>query len=527
MASDHRRLSGLAVILAAGTMLSRVLGLVRDIAWAALPTGSRDAFIVAFRLPNMLRDVVGEGALNAAFVPTLSDTQEQGGGEEFRKAVSALMSAMLLLLAGLTLVGLVLAPALLQGLNTLQPITQGQERSPEELALLVSLGRWTFPYLFFIGMAVFAMGALFTAGHYATPSWSPALLNVAFIIAVVWFRDWFEEPAYALVVGVWLGGIAQFAAMYIALGKKTGVWLPRFNLGHPSVRAVFWLLGPVVIGQAAGEANKLVDNLFAYMCEDGTVSALYYANRLIQLPMSIFGYATAAAVLPAASAAASRGDMDDVRATVVYGLRQTAFLVVPALLGLVAMGAPIIHLLFERQSGFGPEDTHRTATALSIYAAGLLSFAGVKVAVAGFYAVKDTRTPVLVASGAMLLNIVLNCALVGPFGYRGLAWATTISFTLNLAGLLSLLQHRFGALYDRDLMSGLVRIASAAAASAALAYVLYLRMGAWFGEDTLTAQLTYTGVPIAAAAAAYVLLCWILHVPELSRFASLLRRKAG
>ena len=217
----------LASIFAGGTMLSRILGLVRDMVVGALvAVGSRDAFILAFKLPNMLRDMIGEGALNAAFVPVYTKTLENDGDQEFKKLVSSAMSSMLLVLLALTALGTVLVPILLGGLNTLKPITGGKTLSPDDLGLITVLARWTFPYLFFIGMAVFAMGPLYTLREYATPSWSPALLNVALIACCVAFRNTFQDPAYALVLGVWLGGIAQLVVLYVSLGRKTGIWLP-------------------------------------------------------------------------------------------------------------------------------------------------------------------------------------------------------------------------------------------------------------------------------------------------------------
>ncbi|MCP4644280.1 MAG: murein biosynthesis integral membrane protein MurJ [bacterium] len=527
MALSRRQLSKFTAILAGGTLLSRMLGLVRDMVWAAVPAGPREAFLVAFKLPNMLRDIVGEGALNAAFVPVFSDTRETGSEADFKALVASAMGAMLLLLAVLTVLGVVLAPMLLQGLNALQPVTGGPERSPDELALLVTLARWTFPYLFFIGLAVFGMGALFTVRHYATPSWSPALLNVAFIASCLLLMDWFPNPAYALVFGVWLGGLAQLAAMYIATGRHVGVWLPRFRFRHPGVLAILALMGPVVLGQAAGEVNKLVDTLFAYSLGEGVVTALYYANRLVQLPLSVFGFATAAAVLPAASAAVARGDMDELRDTVSHGLTQTFFLVAPAMTGLIVLGEPIIRLLFERWRSFGPENTHQTAVALAIYAMGLISFAWVKVTVTGFFAQKNTKTPVIVGSISMGMNIALNLLLVGPLGYKGLALATTVSYTFNFVVLYVLLSRQLGQLATLGFLVSVMRIAVSTAIMAALTYGAYRGTNILLPDRTFLADMACVAVPIVAAVVSYGAVCRLLRVAELGHFMSLLRRKRG
>ncbi|MBM3289544.1 MAG: hypothetical protein FJY92_05285, partial [Candidatus Hydrogenedentes bacterium] len=256
--SDRHNLSKFAAIFALGTMLSRVLGLLRDILInTAVPVGAREAFLFAFRLPNMLRDIVGEGAANAAFIPVLSETLEKRKEKAFREVTAAAFGATTLLLGFITIAGVVLVPEMTGGINILQPITGGKVYVPEEVALLNALSRWTFPYIFFIGLAVFSMAACFTVKHYSTPSWAPALLNVA-MIACVWVAwQTGADPAWALVVGVWIGGIAQAAVQYYAMGKYTGVWRPTFEPRRKEVVSMLVLLGPIVIGQAAGEVNKL------------------------------------------------------------------------------------------------------------------------------------------------------------------------------------------------------------------------------------------------------------------------------
>lgn len=515
-----------ASIFAGGTMLSRILGLVRDMVVGALvAVGSRDAFILAFKLPNMLRDMIGEGALNAAFVPVFSSSLERDGEESFKELVSAAMSSMLIILLVLTVMGTLLVPQLLNGLNALKPITGGEMLSPQELHLITTLARWTFPYLFFIGMAVFAMGPLYTLRQYATPSWSPALLNVALIATCLAFRNRFPDPAHALVLGVWLGGIAQLAVLYIALGRKTGVWVPNFNLAHAGVWRIYALMVPVLIGQAAGEVNKLVDVLFARSLDEGIVSAFYYANRLIQLPLSMFGFAVAVAILPMLSQAAARNRIKEIRDTLTTGFRQSFFLVCPSMFGLIFFGRPIVRLLFER-GDWTPLQTELTVGALTIYAFGLLSFAWIKVGVTGFFCVSDTKTPVIVASASMLLNIVLNIALVRPLGYKGLALATVISYTVNFAALYYLLVKRHGPLWNSAFFTSLLRIIVAGAVMTAAAYGAYVKTASIWPPDSTFARLTSVAALLVAAALAYAGACYFLGVEELEDFAALLRRKS-
>ena len=524
MSESRRQLSKFAATFAGGTMISRVTGLARDIAIAGLiPPVSREAFIVAFRLPNMLRDLVGEGASNAAFIPVLSEILEKDGDEAFREAVSAMMSAVLMLLAVISILGVVFVPLIFHVMDALRSIAGTRNVTPQDMDLMVSLTRWIFPYIFFIGMTVFTMGPLFIMRHYSTPSWSPALLNICLIAACLPFRNLFPDPAYALVVGVWLGGISQMLVQHMALIKHAKVWAPNFHLRHPGIRVAGVLLLPVLLGQAAGEVNKLVDTLFAVSLGQGPVTALFYANRLIQLPLSIFGLAISAAILPSISRAAVRQDFTDVRETLKHGLRQSYFLICPALVGLILMADPIVSLLFQRGE-FDAADTARTATATVFYAGGLLFFAWVKIAVAGFYAVKNTRTPVTIASLSMILNIVLCFALVRPMGFRGLALATTISYSVNFLLLYILLGRRFGSLWDREFVFGLARVTVATAAMGFMVHLAYAETHAYFSGSGLLARLMCVALPLSFAGTGYLAACAILRVPDVRMFLSLIKR---
>ena len=366
-------------------------------------------------------------------------------------------------------------------------------------------------------MAVFAMAPLFTIKHYSTPSWSPVLLNLALIATCLALHKRFENPAWALVAGVWLGGIAQLIAMYVAMYRHTGVIAPSFALRHPGVGKALLLLAPVIIGQTAGEINKLVDSFFAYSLEDGTVSALFYANRLVQFPLSIFGIAVAAAILPSISRAGARNDDEAIRGTLVYGLRQSFFLVAPAMVGLLLLGEPVIRLLFQH-GRFDAALAEKASVALFYYSFGLLTFAWVKVAVQGFFAIQNTKLPVMVASFSMLLNILLNCALVRPMGFRGLALSTSISFAVNFLLLYVLLSNRFGLIWDKRIPADFARIGIALAIMAALTYGLSNRIQHIYGIEAFGARAAAVLIPMLAAAAAYAGMCRVLRVPELEQF---------
>ncbi len=506
-------------------MLSRVLGLVREIVVTYfIPVAAFDAFVVAFRLPNMLREIVGEGATNAAFVPVFSERLEKKSKLEFQRLVAAAFGVMIILLLVMTVVGMLLLPYLLSAMHVLDTFTQTGPVAPERVGYMTHLSLLTFPYLFLIGLAVFCAAPLYVLHHYSTPSWTPALLNVAIIATCLLAHDAFADPAYALIAGVWLGGVAQLAAQYAAMGRIAGVWAPRFDFSDPGIRRVFLLLVPVIFGQAAGEVNRLVGTLFAAGLPTGTVRSLYLADRLVQLPLSVFGVATSIAILPTLAKSRARGATDEVRTVLLNGLRQSFFLTVPAMAGLVVLAQPIVQLMYERGQ-FDAAATQMTSTAVVIYALGLLSFAWLKVCVTGFYAAQNTRIPVVIASASMLLNILLNFVLVGPFGFKGLAIATTFSFTLNAVFLYALLWKRVGPLYDSEFVFALIRMLCAAALMAGVAWVVHNRLEAVLGDETLLSRAIATLSAITAGAIAYAALCRAMAVPELDAFARALSRR--
>ncbi len=525
MTESRRQLSKFAAIFAGGTMISRVSGLIREmVIRGLLPGAVCDVYYFAFRLPNMLRDLVGEGASNAAFIPVLSETLEKDNEEGFRELTSALMSAMLVLLTVVTVLGIFLMPFIAGFLNILAPYTGKQPFSEAELNEVIHASQWMFPYILFIGLTVFQMGPLFVKRHYATPSWAPALLNVCLILTCWLMRDWFSNPVYALVLGAWLGGIAQFVVQNVAMRKYVGVWRPNFHLRHPGIRHALWLLVPVVLGQSAGEVNKFIDLTVAFSFGKGVLSALWNSNIIVQLPLSIFGIAISVAVLPAVSRAASKGLLNEAHETLKQGLSQCFFLVAPAIAALMVCAVPIVRLLFERGK-FTPADTQLTSTALFYLAPGLLFFAWVKVSVSGFYAVKNTKTPVIIAFVSMLANIVLIFALVRTsLGYRGLPLATTISYGINFVLLFIFLSRRYGLLWDSAMALSLSRVVLSASVMAVAMYFISKWMTGIFAAGNLLNNLLLAIGPLGAGGAVYLALCYAMRVPEFQVFASLTRR---
>ena len=514
-----RELSRFAAIFAGGTMLSRILGLVRDMVFArVIPTEALGSFLFAFSLPNMLRDMLGEGAVNAALVPVFTATREKADTEEYRRAVASVMGMMLLIFGALTVIGILIMPFTPMLLSLLADYTgKPLPQSEEELTETVRLMQWTFPYLFFIGAAVFAMAPLFVARRYATPSWTPVLLNITFIACAWGLRGYFENPAWALVIGVWLGGLAQMAVLWYDMYRSVGVVMPSFNLRHNAVIKTSWLLLPVIIGQSAGEVNKLVERFFAMSLGEDKVNALYYSNRLVQLPLAMFGVAVAVAILPAVSKAYANQDNDKQRELMLYGLRQSLFLVLPAMVALIVLRGPIVRFFFE-WGAFDAVATEKTCGALLYAGMGLVSFSWVKVLVQGFYARHDTKTPVIIATCSMVLNIVLNLALVRPMGYQGLALSTSLSYTANFLALYLMLNRRMGALWSPSFTKGVAVIASASIALGVAAWIAASYLEGLMGVDTLVARLVTLSGASLAGGIAYATICMVFSLPELQAF---------
>ncbi len=394
----------------------------------------------------------------------------------------------------------------------------------EQLRQAIPLVQWLMPYLLFIGMAVFAMAPLFVARQYATASWAPALLNISLIAFCFVEQGRFSDPAWGLVAGTWVGGILQWVVMFVAMRKHTGVWRPNFRIFQPGVGQVCLLLVPVILGQATGSVNKVINTLFALSLEPNTVTALAFANRLVQLPLSVFGFAVAAVILPSMSTSAARGKTDEIRDTLIHGFQQSFFLIAPATLGLMVLGEPVARLCFQ-YGKYNAANTEQTAVAIFYYASGLLAFAWIKVALQGFYAVKQTKTPVMVATACVLLNIVLNAMVVSSMGYRGLAFSTTVSYTANFLLLFILLCRRYGRLWNRELIIALLKTLLAALVMAGGAYSLHGRIDLWVGHAHLPGRLVAVLISTFTGAVLYAVVCKALRVQEVDEFLSVLKRR--
>ncbi len=481
-----------AGIVSACTLLSRILGLARDVLSSYFFGASMlwDAFALAFRIPNLFRRLFGEGALTAAFLPAFVERYDAGRREEAAALLGRVAAGLAVLLGVVVAAGIALTFAL-----------PGDPKTREMAPLL----RIMLPYLALICVAAILGAALNGTRHYLVPAFAPVLLNVVWIGTLFAFRGDIRAVAWAVVVG----GLLELAVMIPALAARGVAIRPRLDLGDPAVREVGRRFLPLVFGLAPVQINEVVGSLLAQYCVPGhgAVSAIYYGNQLTQLPLALIGTAVATAVFPLFSS--PREDFADVFRK---SLRLVLFVSVPATAGLLALAAPIVRLLFERGE-FRPEDTARTAAVVALYAASLWCFCANQIQVRAFYAKKDTLTPVKVSAAMVLLNLGLGAGLVWSLQERGIALANSVTGLATFVTLNVLLRRRHPEIALGPVYGGLLKGALASLPMAAAAWGTHSLMASRLG-DTIGAKLALVFVPIALGIAAYLLLARLLRMDE-------------
>ena len=430
-------------VVSAMTLLSRILGFVRDMVLArAFGAGpALDAFFVAFKIPNLLRRLFAEGAFSLAFVPVLSEYKTQRDQAEVRALIDRVSGTLAGILILVSLAGVLAAPLLVM---LFAPGFLGDDG---RFDLTAAMLRVTFPYILFISLVAFAGSILNTWGRFAPPAFAPVLLNVVLIAAALWWAPHLETPVMALAWAVFLGGLAQLAWLLPGLARLGLLPRPRWGWRDEGVRRILKLMGPAVIGSSVAQINLLFDTLIASFLAAGSVSWLYFADRLVEFPLGVFGIALSTVILPSLSQSHAAEAPERFNRTLDQALRWVLLLGVPATLGLLLLAGPIIVTLFQ-YGEFSAAQAEMTALALTAYALGLPAFILVKVLAPGFYSRQDTATPVRIGIQAMVANMVMNLAFVVPMvmaGFRaphmGLALATAASAWLNAWLLYRRLRH--------------------------------------------------------------------------------------
>ncbi len=450
--SSTKQITKAAGVVGVATVITRVLGFLRDMVIArAFGAGMEaDAYFVAFRIPNILRRLVGEGALTVAFIPVFLE-EHQRSEEQAWKLANAVFTLLSVILIVLSIVGVLFTPYIVK------LIAPGFDSIPQKFDLTVQLTRITFPYILFISLAALAMGILNSKQHFLSPALAPVMLNISLIGAVFFLCPYLQQPVIGLAIGVLVGGLAQFLFQVPSLLCHGFRYRISFDYNNPAVRKIGVLLLPAFFGLAVNQISVFVSTLLASYLQEGSVSYLYYSYRIMEFPLGIFGMAVATAVLPTMSAQSAKEEFDQLAETLSFALRLVLFITIPSMVGLIVLRVPIVALLFERGK-FTAADTQATAQALLCYTLSLCVIAGGRIIVPVFYSLKDTATPVKCGAASVALNIVCSLLLMKPLQHNGLALATTIAAFFNTGLLVWLIRRRLGRIRWRSIFFSTAKV---------------------------------------------------------------------
>jgi putative peptidoglycan lipid II flippase len=516
-----------AASAASATMASRLLGLVRDQVLASIfgAGNAMDAFNVAFRIPNLVRDLFAEGAMSAAFVPTFTRHLTRSGKTSAWILGNHVINALVLITGVLVVLGIVFAEPIVN------VFASSYAAVPGKLELTVSLTRIMLPFLILVAVAAAVMGMLNSLQRFFLPALSPAMFNVATIASALLLVPMMPRvglPAItAVAIGAVLGGILQLTLQWPALRREGFRYRPVLDWHDEGLRRVLLLMGPGTIGLAATQVSLFVNTVLATGEGTGAVSWLNYAFRIMYLPIGLFGVSIATATLPVIARHAAHAGGEDrkaIRETVASGLSLMTALNLPATVGLIVLAGPIVQVIFER-GAFLPEDTVATAAALQLYAIGLVGYSVVRIGSPTFYALGQPMTPIKVSMVTMVISIVLNVILVRTIGYRGLALGTSIAAIVNAATLMYLLHRRLDGVEGRRLAWSLARVLLASLAMAAAAVATYGALETAVPGAGLAAQMARLTTTIGVALAVLAAAAHLLGVRELRNALSLATRR--
>ena len=483
-------------IISVMTLISRISGLFRDVVMANIlgPGALSDAFVVAFRIPNFLRRIFAEGAFSQAFIPVFSELTERNTLEA-KQFVNASAGVLALVTLILSLLGIVFAPEIV---SVLAP---GFKQDPEKLAVTVDSLRLMFPYLFCISLVAMSAGVLNTVNRFAVPAVTPVLLNLCLITAMLVLTPLLDNAAQALSVGVLVAGFLQLFFQIPSLVKEGYFPSFRIDFKNTAVQRVYKLMLPTIFSVSVVQINVFVSMVLASRLETGSVSWLYYSDRLMEFPVGVFGIALATVVLPNLSKKHAAGSSESFSAMLDWALRWVALIAIPASLGLYLLAAPLLATIFQHGE-FSVRDVQMSAQALQAIAIGVSGFIFIKVLAPGFFAQQDTKTPVKIAVVAVAVNIVLSLILVGHMAHVGLALAISISAWVNASLLLLILLVRKSYRPQSGWLWFIVRVAIAVIAMGLCLTYLNASPEVWF-ERTFWQRVLNLSVLIVAAMLVY------------------------
>ncbi len=520
--------------MSVATLISRVLGYIKDMILAGFfgATGTADVFFVAFRIPNLLRELFAEGSMSSAFIPILTEYQTKQGREEANRLVRATFRVIVLFVGFICLLGIAAAPYIVS------LIAPGFLPDTEKFSMTVLLTRIMFPFLLFISLASLTMGALNTRGTFFVPAFAPALLNIVIIASIFTLSSSFADPIIAVAIGVTAGGLVQFLIQtpaffregfsFFRTGRhaKQAENIPGKNAEpflHPGVRRIGMLIIPSTAGLAVAQINIFISTILASYLPEGSITYLYYSMRLIQFPIGIFGVAMGMAALPALSEHAAKGDLDRLKEDFSFSLRLLFFITVPAMIGLIALRVPIVSTLFQRGL-FGPEATIGTSDALMFYSVGIWAIVGVRIITAGFYSLQDTKTPVKVAFAAVMINIALSLVLMGPLKHNGLALATALASCFNFTMLFFLLRRRLGHIGTGRILTSFAKTAGASIVMGIAGWFV-VTGPFWMSGGEIIRKAAYLLFSILLCVGVYCAAAFLFRSEEMGYLAGKLRKR--
>ncbi len=496
--SQNHAVARSATVIGLATLVSRILGFIRDIIIARLfgVYLNAQAFIIAFRIPNLFRDLVGEGASNAAIVPVLSEYKCKRTQEEFWELANILLNLLVVILTVITILGIIFSPLIVR------LIAPGFIGNAQKLQATINLNRIIFPYILLIGLAIYATAVLNSLKNFAVSAFAPCLLNIAIIIcAMLW-----GEGTKGLATGVLLGGFLQLAVQVPVLYKKG--FRPKlvFSFKHPGLKQIGKLMLPRLASSGIYQLNNFVDSIFASFATivgEGAVAALYFSYRFIQFPIGIFSNAIAQAILPTFSTQVFEDSYENLKKTLSWSLRAVFFFMLPASVLFMALAKPIIFTLF----GGGKFDFNAgllTSSALFFYSIGLAAYGGTKILQTCFFALKDTITPAKISFLNLILNIILNAILMFPLKLAGLALATSVSGIISFSFLFFILLKRLGGFGENKILFSFLRILIASFFMGLVSFLVNQALNLFWA--------------LFCAMVAYILFCFIFRVTELKEF---------
>ena len=498
----NRAVAKSASVIGLATLCSRILGFIRDIVIARLfgVYVYAQAFVIAFKIPNLFRDLVGEGATNAAFVPVFSEYTLRHSKEEFWELANVVLNLLLVILTSIVLLGVIFSPVIVR------LIAPGFIADPYKLAATIKLNRIIFPYILLISLAAYSMGILNSLKHFSVPAFAPCLLNISIIV----FAILFGEGIKGLALGVLVGGVLQLAIQAPVLYKKG--FRPKLfrKFRHPAAKTIGVLMLPRLLSSCIYQLNNFVDSIFgslAVIVGEGGVAVLYFSARLMQFPLGIFSNALSQAILPTMSIQALDNQGEKLKQTLSWGLRANFFVLLPASMALMVLAYPIVSTLF--QGGrFDAHSAKVTAGALFFYSIGLFAYGAKRILQSCFFALKDTVTPTKIASLALILNIILNTILMFPLKIAGLALATSISGIVTFFILFALLKKRLGDFGVKDILVSSLRILTASICMGAVC------VSAFRNTASLNKYL-HLCLALVVGLISYIFFCFAFRVSEM------------